>query len=205
MQWRYFFVNLVGQTKIYRFFNASLLESIEMSMTNRVHRSSNKNKAAFPSGDLSINHSDEPFSANLAAVYGSNIYGSSDPKKILRWRDLMPIRKQRLHAVLRKLWMSAMRQGRWTRCSSRVRTRGKLVVIIQFLEVTTFSLHHCLENEIWLYNFWNIPQEFCRRVMIILLLWFSIDAESQGAVITSMGRYAIKALVYFDFQVMKNE
>ena len=60
------------------FLNAIFIDSIEMSSTTRANRSSTKKMADVPSGDLSINQSNEPISANLAALYGSNSYGSPD-------------------------------------------------------------------------------------------------------------------------------
>ena len=61
------------------FLNAIFIESIEMSSTTRANCSSTKKIAELPSGDLSRNESNEPISANLAALYGSNSYGSPDP------------------------------------------------------------------------------------------------------------------------------
>ena len=61
------------------FFNAIFIDSIEMSSTTRANCSSTKKIAYLTSGDLSRNQSNEPISANLAALYGSNSYGSPDP------------------------------------------------------------------------------------------------------------------------------
>ena len=61
------------------FLNAIFIDSIEMSSTNRTNCSSSKKIADLSSGDLSINQSNEPISANLAALYGSNSCGSPDP------------------------------------------------------------------------------------------------------------------------------
>ena len=61
------------------FLNAIFIDSIEMSTTNRANCSITNKIVDLPSGDLSINQSNEPISANLAALYGSNSYGSPDP------------------------------------------------------------------------------------------------------------------------------
>ena len=60
------------------FFNAIFIDSIEMNSTTRANRSSTKKMADLPSGDLSIYQSNEPISANPAALYDSNSYGSPD-------------------------------------------------------------------------------------------------------------------------------
>ena len=50
-----------------------------MSSTNLANRSSTKKIADLPSGDLLINQSNASISANLAALYVSNSYGSPEP------------------------------------------------------------------------------------------------------------------------------